>query len=71
MPVGEGYQPVDRVHTEVPAQVIDNAIGSHTESGKDKVKEEWMEKFKNKFVLSKELILMVEWRLNSYVRLST
>ncbi|MED6208434.1 hypothetical protein PIB30_045007 [Stylosanthes scabra] len=44
MPVGEGYQPVDRVHTEVPAQVIDNASGSHTESGKDKVKEEWMEK---------------------------
>ncbi|MED6166513.1 hypothetical protein PIB30_110086 [Stylosanthes scabra] len=44
MPVGEGYQPVDRVHTEVPAQVIDNATGSHTESGKDKVKEEWMEK---------------------------
>ncbi|MED6190706.1 hypothetical protein PIB30_108394, partial [Stylosanthes scabra] len=36
MPVGEGYQPVDRVHTEVPAQVIDNATGSHTESGKDK-----------------------------------
>ncbi|MED6114824.1 hypothetical protein PIB30_084154, partial [Stylosanthes scabra] len=27
MPVGEGYQPVDRVHTEVPAQVIDNATG--------------------------------------------
>ncbi|MED6165142.1 hypothetical protein PIB30_096734 [Stylosanthes scabra] len=44
MLVGEGYQPVDRVHTEVPAQVIDNATGSHTESGKDKVKEEWMEK---------------------------
>ncbi|MED6226065.1 hypothetical protein PIB30_099853, partial [Stylosanthes scabra] len=44
MPVGEGYQPVDRVHTEVPAQVKDNATGSHTESGKDKVKEEWMEK---------------------------
>ncbi|MED6214890.1 hypothetical protein PIB30_107785, partial [Stylosanthes scabra] len=30
------YQPVDRVHTEVPAQVIDNATGSHAESGKDK-----------------------------------
>ncbi|MED6176051.1 hypothetical protein PIB30_084222 [Stylosanthes scabra] len=44
MPIGEGYQPVDRVHTEVPAQVINNATGSHTESGKDKVKEEWMEK---------------------------
>ncbi|MED6214488.1 hypothetical protein PIB30_103543 [Stylosanthes scabra] len=27
-----------------PAQVIDNATSSHTESGKDKVKEEWMEK---------------------------